>query len=112
MLGQTPFRTIDRMDLETAQRIERLENQVALLYRHLGLDAGETLLAPAAGLLPPAPQDAVPGGADPRLPREFYDLLARNKKIQAIKVYREVTGVGLKQAKDFVDAMERDNRRR
>ncbi|HEX4787373.1 MAG TPA: ribosomal protein L7/L12 [Actinospica sp.] len=100
------------MDQETAQRIEHLEYQVALLYRHLGLDPGESLLAPAPGLQPPAPQDAVPGGADPRLPREFYDLLARDKKIQAIKVYRDVTGVGLKQAKDYVEALERNNRRR
>jgi hypothetical protein len=107
------------MDLETAQRIERLEYQVAVLCRHLGIDPADGLLAPPAGLappsagpLPPTPQDAVPAGADPRLPREFYDFVAQGKKIQAIKVYREVTGVGLKQAKDFVDAFARPYGRR
>jgi ribosomal protein L7/L12 len=33
--------------------------------------------------------------------------MATNKKIQAIKIYREVTGVGLKEAKDFVDRFDR-----
>jgi ribosomal protein L7/L12 len=36
-------------------------------------------------------------------------LLAGNK-IEAIKVYREVTGTGLKEAKDVVDSIERDLR--
>ncbi len=49
------------MDLETAQRLERLEAQVAMLYR---------------------------------------------------KIYREVTHVGLKQAKDYVDSLDPGHRRR
>jgi hypothetical protein len=107
--SRDPLPTIRSMDLESAQRIEHLEYQVAVLYRHLGLN-------PADGLLSPAPQDAAPAGgpsgADPRLPREFYDAIARDKKIQAIKIYREVTGVGLKQAKDFVDNWVREGRGR
>lgn len=103
------------MDLETAQRIERLEYQVAMLYRHLGLEEG-SLLPPPPGLRPPVPQDAVPGagpaGGDPRLPQEFYRAMEQNRKIQAIKIYREVTGVGLKEAKDYVDGLERDTRGR
>jgi hypothetical protein len=31
--------------------------------------------------------------------------LARGRQIEAIKLYREATGVGLKEAKDFVDAL-------
>lgn len=85
------------MDLETAQRIERLEYQIAVLYRHLGLDPNA-----AFG----QPRDAVPG--DPRLPREFYTLIEQRKLIQAIKVYREVTGAGLKESKDYVDGVARD----
>jgi hypothetical protein len=100
------------MDLETAQRIERLEYQVAMLYRHLGLNPDAGLLPPPAGVLPLPPQDAVPAGQDPRLPHEFYDMIARGKKIQAIKIYREVYRVGLKEAKDFVDAYEREHGRR
>ncbi len=34
-------------------------------------------------------------------------LLAQNQKIEAIKFYRERTGVGLKEAKDAVEALER-----
>jgi hypothetical protein len=33
------------------------------------------------------------------------DALAAGRKIEAIKIYREVTGQGLKQAKDFIDAL-------
>lgn len=35
------------------------------------------------------------------------DLLREGRKIEAIKRYREQTGVGLKEAKDAVEAMER-----
>ena len=107
------------MDLETAQRIERLEYQVALLYRHLGLDPDSGLLPPqgaaaAGGAFAAAgPQDAVPDGRDPLLPHAFYDMMARGKKIQAIKIYRQTyPHVGLKEAKDFVDAYEREHGRR
>ena len=34
------------------------------------------------------------------------------RKIEAIKLYREATGVGLKEAKDTVDGMEKDLRQR
>ncbi len=34
------------------------------------------------------------------------ELLAGGKKIEAIKVYREETGVGLREAKDAVDRAE------
>lgn len=72
--------------------------------------------APAPG----GPQDAVPGafaapgsgGADPGLPPEFYTALENNKLIQAIKIYREVTHVGLKEAKDRVEEMTGRRRRR
>lgn len=37
-------------------------------------------------------------------------LLQRGQKIEAIKIYRERYNVGLKEAKDAVEAMERQNR--
>jgi ribosomal protein L7/L12/DNA-directed RNA polymerase subunit RPC12/RpoP len=37
---------------------------------------------------------------------DVSDLIRRGKKIEAIKRYREQTGVGLKEAKDAVEAME------
>jgi hypothetical protein len=118
------------MDFETAQRIERLEQQVALLYQHLGLNGREEYLPPAPFLPPPPvpgePQDmmiAIPGDpgmplgaqpqyADPRLPPEFYVALQSGRMINAIKIYREVTGAGLKDAKDQVEAMAGKRKRR
>jgi ribosomal protein L7/L12 len=38
------------------------------------------------------------------------DLLREGRKIEAIKVVRLHTGYGLKQAKDYVDALERELR--
>jgi ribosomal protein L7/L12 len=35
-----------------------------------------------------------------------HDLLGQGKKIEAIKQYRELTGIGLKEAKDAVEDME------
>jgi ribosomal protein L7/L12 len=36
---------------------------------------------------------------------EIRDLLAQGNKIQAIKRVREITGMGLKEAKDYVEAL-------
>jgi len=51
----------------------------------------------------------------PALPRplpedvrtQVQDLLATRKKIAAIKLVREATGLGLKDARNFVEAMKR-----
>ena len=39
----------------------------------------------------------------PRVPEECRRLVAEGKVIEAIKVYRERTGAGLKEAKDAID---------
>jgi ribosomal protein L7/L12 len=39
--------------------------------------------------------------------RQIRELLAREQKIAAVKLYRELTGVGLKEAKDSVEAIQR-----
>lgn len=36
---------------------------------------------------------------------EIADALAAGRKIEAIKIYRSATGQGLKEAKDFIDAL-------
>ena len=41
------------------------------------------------------------------LPRQTAEALLRGEKIQAIKHYREATGAGLKDAKDFVETIQR-----
>lgn len=40
----------------------------------------------------------------------IQDALMRGNKIEAIKLYREQYGVGLKEAKDVIDAMEHQYR--
>ena len=70
-----------RMDL--SGRVQRLERKLNLLLRHHGVDSLQGL----------ALSDRV---------KEIANDPAR--KIQAIKAYRDETGVGLKEAKDAVEA--------
>ncbi|MFJ8585743.1 ribosomal protein L7/L12 [Streptomyces sp. NPDC093595] len=65
----------------TDRRIARLETKVDLILDHLGIEH-----------------------TDPRLGR-VGELLRQGQRIEAIKAYREITGAGLKEAKDAVDAM-------
>jgi len=39
--------------------------------------------------------------------RKIVDLLKIGQKLRAIKIYRDATGVGLKEAKDVVDEIEK-----
>lgn len=43
---------------------------------------------------------------------QLDDLIRRRRKIEAIKVLRGATGLGLKEAKDVVDELERFGRPR
>jgi ribosomal protein L7/L12 len=63
------------------------------------VEAGQSPTIPASAT-PPAPSAA----GD--LNGQILALLAKNQKIQAIKLVREQTGWGLKEAKDYVDALE------
>jgi len=78
---------ISSMDSSDNDRIVQLERQVDFLFRRLGIDPDLAL------------------AQDDALPAALYDAIARGKLIQAIKIYRETTGVGLKQAKDAVEAI-------
>ncbi len=64
-----------------------------------GLERGEALPPPSSR---PVTLDDVP----PDLVAEVGTLLARGQKIEAIKQVREHTGMGLKEAKDWVDRLE------
>jgi ribosomal protein L7/L12 len=75
--------TVQSRIARTDQRVARIGRKVDLIIDHLGLREN-----------------------DPDL-EEVVSLLRDGKKIQAIKVYREVTGEGLKEAKDAVEALER-----
>jgi len=72
---------------EAVARIRELERKVDLLMRHLGLDAGS------------------PAGSSGGVPDDVARLVREGRKIDAIKRYREITGLGLKEAKDAVDAI-------
>jgi len=59
----------------------RLERKVDLILKHLGIDPNQ--------------------GVDEKI----MELMKSGQKIEAIKLYREQTGVGLKEAKDYVEGL-------
>jgi ribosomal protein L7/L12 len=83
-----------------------LKIQAIKAYRELtgaGLkDAKDYVEALEAGAPPPAVTPAASSRSDLA---EVSALLAKGNKIAAIKRYRELTGVGLKEAKDYVDRL-------
>jgi large subunit ribosomal protein L7/L12 len=71
-----------------------------LLQEKWGVSAAAAVAAPAAG------GAAAGGGAAATEEKTEFDVVlnaAGEKKIQVIKVVRELTGLGLKEAKDLVD---------
>ena len=70
-------------------RVNELEDRLKVLYRHLNL---EYTTDPAS---------------DPMMSPQIQDTLRRGNKIEAIKIYRELTGVGLAEAKNAIDKAER-----
>ena len=77
---------------QIAIRLNRLENRVAFLFQELGLE--EKYQVEMAQITLQS------GMAD------IIALLRMNKKIEAIKLYRQKTGTGLAEAKNAVDNME------
>ncbi|WP_040775691.1 ribosomal protein bL12 [Nocardia pneumoniae] len=73
------------------RKVDALHDKLDLIMNHLGIQ-----------------QAATPLGSSPHVPSgdgmaEIDALLAQGKKIHAIKRYRELTGSGLKEAKDAVE---------
>ena len=86
---------IDKMTvLELSEFIKRFEERY-----------GVTAAAPAAAAAAPAAAEAAPAAAAEEQ-TEFSAVLTEvgPNKIPVIKVVRELTGLGLKEAKDLVDA--------
>jgi ribosomal protein L7/L12 len=82
---------------------------VALLLRRMswGNSPGYTQLPPQ-----PSPQSARSGPSpvppvrlDPAAEQEMRQLVAQGQKIEAIKQVRQLTGLGLKEAKDYVESL-------
>ncbi len=87
--------------LDHGRRIAELERHVAELYKRLGSEQ-PVGFETQYGFSEPASTTAA---ADPRL----LELLQEDKTIHAIKLYRELTGVGLAEAKDAVEQLARDH---
>ena len=79
--------------MDAATLVKELENE-------LGVSAAAPVAVAAAG---PAAAGGAPAAAAEK--EDFTVVLsgAGDKKIQVIKVVREITGLGLKEAKDLVD---------
>ena len=73
-------------DDDLADRVRELERKVDFLLQHLGLT-----------------------GAAGKMPQAYGEVLALKRAgrlIDAIKLYRALTGVGLAEAKDYVDRLQ------
>ncbi|POX51245.1 ribosomal protein L7/L12 [Streptomyces sp. Ru72] len=75
------FAGVEARIKRTDRRMARVERKLDLVLDHLGLHQ-----------------------ADPDLER-VAALLRDGRRIQAVKVYREITGAGLKEAKEAVERM-------
>ncbi|WP_169977801.1 ribosomal protein L7/L12 [Tautonia rosea] len=85
--------------LDQGQTIEAIK----LFRSHTG--AGLKQAKDAVEAIGRGEQDLIPDGNAGPLEGELLALLGQGKKIEAIKRYREATGVGLKEAKDAVEAL-------
>lgn len=79
--------------------------EAATLVKELEAELGVSAAAPVMAAMPGAGAAAGGGAAPAEEKDEFTVVLktAGDKKIQVIKVVRELTGLGLKEAKDLVD---------
>jgi ribosomal protein L7/L12 len=73
--------------LALKSHVNELEEKLQFLYRRLNIDYLEP-------------------NSDPALALEVQDALRRGNKIEAIKIYRKLTGVGLAEAKQAIDRAE------
>lgn len=68
-------------------RVNELEDRLKFLYRQLNIEYADP-------------------NSDPSLAPQIQDALRRGNKIEAIKIYRELTGVGLAEAKQAIERTE------
>jgi len=92
---------------EIAERLDKLSLlEAAQLSKLLQEKWGVSAAAPMAVAAMPGAAAAGGGGAAAAEEKTEFDVMlmaAGDKKIQVIKVVRELTGLGLKEAKDLVD---------
>ena len=96
------------MATDSAKLVEQLGKMSVLelveLKNSLEEEWGVTAAAPVAVAAPGAAPAAGDGAAEEQTAFDVILTGAGDKKIQAIKVVRAVTGLGLKEAKDLVDS--------
>jgi ribosomal protein L7/L12 len=68
-------------------RVRELEEKLQFLYDRLNIDY-------------------INPGTEPSLSPQIQEALRRGNKIEAIKIYRELTGAGLAEAKQAIDRLE------
>jgi ribosomal protein L7/L12 len=68
-------------------QVNELEDRLKFLYRRLNIEYADP-------------------NSDPSLAPQIQDALRRGNKIEAIKIYRELTGVGLAEAKQAIERTE------
>lgn len=73
--------------LALKSRVNELEDKLKLLYQRLHIDYADP-------------------NADPALAPPVLEALRRGNKIEAIKLYRQLAGVGLAEAKHAIDEIE------
>ena len=92
---------------EIAEQLDKLSLlDAAKLSKLLQEKWGVSAAAPVAAAAMPGAAGAAGGGAAAAEEKTEFDVVlsaAGDKKIQVIKVVRELTGLGLKEAKDLVD---------
>ena len=81
---------------ELGYRVASLERKISELYRRL--DQEEPNVRDDSGFSVPAEQAA---GEDPRV----LELIQAGNEMQAIKLYRQLAGVSLGEAKDAVEGL-------
>ncbi len=73
--------------LALKSRISELEDRMQLVYRRLNIDYADP-------------------NADPACSPQIQEALRRGDKIEAIKIYRQLTNAGLAEAKQAIDNLE------
>jgi large subunit ribosomal protein L7/L12 len=97
------------MEMNKAEILEAIKNMTVLelaeLVKELEEEFGVSAAAPVAMAAVPAAGAGAAAEAQEEEKSEFDVVLADigDKKIQVIKVVREITGLGLKEAKELVD---------
>jgi ribosomal protein L7/L12 len=83
-----------------------MEQRLALINRRLALlEQQVRVLSERVGVpCPPFASDA-DGAAHGGVPAEVVSLVRAGNAIAAIKLYREMTGAGLREAKEVIDSL-------